>query len=122
MNHIALRVAALEDYVAFLAAVFGYREHERVVSEEGAFTLVFMTGPEAGSIELIHNWQESVVQPGRTLSHFGFYTGRYDEILRLARDHGAPVLEENLLPGGRRQCYIAAPDGMPIEINDGSFQ
>jgi lactoylglutathione lyase len=115
--HTMLRVRDLTSALDFFVTKLGLREVRRHNSEQGRFTLVFLsTGAEgdAATIELTHNWDESAPYPtGRFFGHLAFEVEDiYETVARL---QAASVLIHRP-PRDGHMAFVKSPDGHSIEL------
>jgi len=73
--HTMLRVRDLDAALDFYVKKLGLVESRRRDSEQGRFTLVFLSAPETpdAEIELTYNWDQKEAYPvGRFFGHLAF--------------------------------------------------
>ena len=114
--HTMLRVRDLDAALDFYVKKLGLRESRRRDSEQGRFTLVFLSAPETpdAEIELTYNWDQKDAYPtGRFFGHLAFEVediyGKCDALEKA----GVDVLRP---PRDGRMAFIKSPDGHSVEL------
>ncbi len=114
--HTMIRVYDLEATVAFFRQL-GLREVRRRDSEQGRFTLVFLSTGHAedpAEIELTHNWdQKEPYSVGRNFGHLAFEVDDVYETCRKLMDSGTAILRP---PRDGRMAFIRSPDQISVEL------
>lgn len=112
-----LRVRDLDAALDFFVVKLGLRAVRRRDSEQGRFTLVFLsTGAEgdAAEIELTHNWDQSEPYPrGRFFGHLAFEVD--DIYATCSRLHTSGVTIHRP-PRDGRMAFVKSPDGHSVEL------
>jgi lactoylglutathione lyase len=120
--HTMVRVGDLHRSLDFYCNKLGLKEIRRMDSEQGRYTLIYLTAPEdesraladdAPMIELTYNWDEHEYSGGRNFGHLAF---RVDDIYSTCRrlmDEGVVI---NRPPRDGRMAFIRSPDGISIEL------
>ena len=120
--HTMVRVGDLHRSLDFYCNKLGLKEIRRMDSEQGRYTLIYLTAPEDGSraladdapmLELTYNWDEHEYSGGRNFGHLAF---RVDDIYSTCRrlmDEGVVI---NRPPRDGRMAFIRSPDGISIEL------
>jgi len=115
--HTMLRVRDLDAAVEFFVKKLGLRETRRRESENGRFTLVFLSSGAPGDdaeIELTYNWDEK--EPYATGRFFGHLAFEVDDIYATCErleQHGVTVLRP---PRDGRMAFVKSPDQHSIEL------
>lgn len=122
-----IRVADLDQSVAFYHDVLGMKELRRENFTEGRFTLVFMGyGDEASNavIELTYNWDSESYQHGTRYGHVALEVTDIYEACKRCERLGVTVLRDAgpmlfaVDESGRKEtiAFIEDPDGYKIEL------
>ena len=112
-----LRVRDLDAALDFFVVKLGLRAVRRRDSEQGRFTLVFLsTGAEgdAAEIELTHNWDQPEPYPtGRFFGHLAFEVDDIYASCSRLRDAGVTIHRP---PRDGRMAFVKSPDGHSVEL------
>ena len=120
--HTMVRVGDLDRSLDFYCNKLGLEEVRRMDSEQGRYTLIYLTAPgdeararadDAPMLELTYNWDEHEYTGGRNFGHLAF---RVDDIYATCRrlmDEGVVI---NRPPRDGRMAFIRSPDGISIEL------
>jgi lactoylglutathione lyase len=120
--HTMVRIGDLNDSLDFYCEKLGLKEIRRTESEQGRFTLIFLTTPEDEArayadatpvLELTYNWDEHVYTGGRNFGHLAY---RVDDIYGTCQrlmDKGVVI---NRPPRDGRMAFVRSPDGISIEL------
>ena len=120
--HTMVRVGDLDRSLDFYCNKVGLEEVRRMDSEQGRYTLIYLTAPgdeararadDAPMLELTYNWDEHEYTGGRNFGHLAF---RVDDIYATCRrlmDEGVVI---NRPPRDGRMAFIRSPDGISIEL------
>ncbi len=114
--HTMLRVRDLDGALDFFVKKLGLREVRRRDSEQGRFTLVFLSAPETPSaeIELTYNWDEKEPYPtGRFFGHLAFEVEDIYEKCAALENAGVAILRP---PRDGRMAFVKSPDGHSVEL------
>ena len=115
--HTMLRVRDLDAALRFFVGQLGLKETRRSESQQGRFTLVFVsTGAEGdpAEIELTHNWDEKDAYPtGRFFGHLAFQVDDIHATCGRLRDAGVTIHRP---PRDGRMAFVKSPDGHSIEL------
>jgi lactoylglutathione lyase len=115
--HTMLRVRDLDAALDFFVVKLGLRAVRRRDSEQGRFTLVFLsTGAEgdAAEIELTHNWDQPDPYPtGRFFGHLAFEVDDIYASCSRLRDAGVTIQRP---PRDGRMAFVKSPDGHSVEL------
>ena len=113
--HTMVRVANLDDSLAFYTEKLGLREVRRHESPQGRFTLVFLAtdeNPDA-QVELTYNWDPEVYTGGRNFGHLAYSVPDIYATCQALMDKGVTI---NRPPRDGRMAFIKSPDGISIEL------
>ena len=120
--HTMLRITDIDESLDFFCHKLGLVEMNRMESEKGRFTLIFLAAPEdqvrarqdkAPMLELTWNWDAEELDGGRNFGHLAY---RVDDIYALCQqlmDQGVTI---NRPPRDGRMAFIRSPDGHSIEL------
>ncbi len=120
--HTMVRVADLEKALDFYCNKFGLAEVRRVESQQGRFTLVFLSAPEdaaaaaaskAPLVELTYNWDPENYTGGRNFGHLAY---EVDDIYALCGRLMKSGVTINRPPRDGKMAFIRSPDNISIEI------
>lgn len=119
--HTMIRVTDLDETIKFFG-ILGLEEFNRMESEKGRFTLVFLVAPEdrelaeqkkAPLVELTYNWDPEEYTGGRNFGHLAYRVENiYDTCQRLM-DAGVTI---NRPPRDGHMAFVRTPDDISIEI------
>lgn len=116
--HTMVRVKDLEESKEFFE-LLGLKERTRKESEEGRFTLVFMSPPEQddgrADVEMTYNWDGDEGLPSDS-RHFGHLAYRVDDIYGLCQklmDAGVTI---NRPPRDGHMAFVRSPDNISVEL------
>jgi len=114
--HTMVRVKNIEKSKEFYCDLLGLREIKRKDSEEGKFTLVFLSAPnqEDVALELTYNWDTSeIYSEGRNFGHLAFEVSDIYEICLRLQKAGVTI---NRPPRDGRMAFVRSPDNISIEL------
>lgn len=120
--HTMIRVRDLDESLDFFCNKLGLAENNRIVSEAGRFTLVYLHAPEdAGQaakmhsplLELTYNWDTENYGGGRNFGHLAFEVDNIYETCQKLMDAGVVI---NRPPRDGRMAFIRSPDKISIEF------
>jgi lactoylglutathione lyase len=115
--HTMLRVRDLDAALKFFVDQLGLRERSRKESEQGRFTLVFLTTGAEGDgaeIELTYNWDQSEPYPtGRFFGHLAFQVDDIYATCQRLEALGVAILRP---PRDGRMAFVKSPDGHSVEL------
>lgn len=114
--HTMIRVFDLDATLAFFA-LLGLREVRRRKSEQGRFTLVFLSTGHAADpaeIELTHNWdQTEPYTVGRNFGHLAFEVDDIYETCQKLSAAGVRILRP---PRDGHMAFVRSPDQTSVEL------
>ena len=117
-----VRVANLDESLAFYCDKLGLKEVSRVDNEAGRFTLVFLCAPgdeqaarekRAPTVELTHNWDPEDYQGGRNFGHLAYAVDDIYALCQRLKDKGVVI---NRPPRDGRMAFVRSPDNISIEL------
>jgi lactoylglutathione lyase len=120
--HTMVRVRDLDDSLDFYCNKLGLVEVERYESDQGRFTLVFLSAPQdvqrakdekAPLVELTYNWDPEDYTGGRNFGHLAY---RVDDIYATCQhlmDGGVTI---NRPPRDGHMAFVRSPDNISIEL------
>jgi lactoylglutathione lyase len=115
--HTMLRVRDLDAAIDFFVNKLGLTETRRRPSEQGRFTLVFLSSGapgDAAEIELTYNWDQKDPYPtGRFFGHLAF---EVDDIYALCAKLQAAGVVIHRPPRDGRMAFVKSPDGHSVEL------
>jgi lactoylglutathione lyase len=120
--HTMLRIGDLDRSLDFYCNKLGLKEVRRMDSEQGRYTLVFLTAPEdeararaegAPMLELTYNWDEHEYSGGRNFGHLAFSVDDIYSTCQWLMDNGVVI---NRPPRDGRMAFIRSPDAISIEL------
>lgn len=125
--HTMIRVTDIDATKRFFELI-GLNEVNRMESEKGRFTLVFMAAPgdEDAQVELTYNWPAEdgsapeVYTGGRNFGHLAYRVENIYETCQRLMDNGVTI---NRPPRDGHMAFIRSPDGISVELlQDGHLE
>ena len=120
--HTMVRVKDLDQALDFYCNKFGLEEVRRVESEQGRFTLVFLSAPgdkaqaeksRAPLVELTYNWDPEEYTGGRNFGHLAYQVDDIYGTCQRLMESGVTI---NRPPRDGRMAFVRSPDGISIEL------
>ena len=113
--HTMVRVSDIEQSLDFYCNKLGLKEVNRYESEEGRFTLVFLSAPnnEEAQVELTYNWDSEDYDEGRNFGHLAYSVTNIYETCQYLLDNGVVI---NRPPRDGRMAFVRSPDNISIEL------
>jgi lactoylglutathione lyase len=120
--HTMIRVRDLDESLDFFCNKLGLIECNRMDSEQGRFTLVYLHAPldakqanemQAPLIELTYNWDTENYTGGRNFGHLAF---EVDNIYETCQQLMAKGVLINRPPRDGHMAFIRSPDNISIEF------
>ena len=113
--HTMVRVSNIENSLDFYCKKLGLQEVNRYESEEGRFTLVFLSAPgnEDAQVELTYNWDPEDYDEGRNFGHLAYAVKNIYETCQQLMDGGVTI---NRPPRDGRMAFVRSPDNVSIEL------
>ena len=114
--HTMVRVSDIEASLDFYCSKLGLVENARHDSEEGRFSLVFLSAPgdESSQVDLTYNWDGDEL--GDSSRNFGHLAYAVDDIYATCQrlmDGGVII---NRPPRDGRMAFVRSPDKVSIEL------
>mgnify|MGYP002883933195 CR=1 FL=1 len=112
--HTMVRVFDLDAAIHFFG-LLGLREVRRKDSQNGRFTLVFMSAPgDESAVELTHNWdQDEPYSGGRNFGHLAYQVENIYALCQHLSDNGITILRP---PRDGRMAFVRSPDQISVEL------
>tara|TARA_B100000530_G_scaffold331076_1_gene275309 strand:+ start:457 stop:876 length:420 start_codon:yes stop_codon:yes gene_type:complete len=113
--HTMVRVSNIENSLDFYCNKLGLQEVNRYESEQGRFTLVFLSAPgnEDAQVELTYNWDPEDYDEGRNFGHLAYSVKNIYETCQKLMDGGVTI---NRPPRDGRMAFVRSPDNVSIEL------
>src|SRR5688572_8583697 len=120
--HTMVRIADIDQSLAFYCGLLGMREVRRHENEQGRYTLVFLAAPEdeesgraatAPLVELTVNWYPEPYGEGRNFGHLAYEVDDIYATCRRLMDGGVTI---NRPPRDGRMAFVRSPDNISIEL------
>ena len=113
--HTMVRVSNIENSLDFYCNKLGLQEVNRYESEQGRFTLVFLSAPgnEDAQVELTYNWDPDDYDEGRNFGHLAYSVKNIYETCQQLMDGGVTI---NRPPRDGRMAFVRSPDNVSIEL------
>ena len=110
-----VRVSNIENSLDFYCNKLGLQEVNRYKSEQGRFTLVFLSAPgnEDAQVELTYNWDPEDYDEGRNFGHLAYSVKNIYETCQKLMDGGVTI---NRPPRDGRMAFVRSPDNVSIEL------
>ncbi len=119
--HTMIRVADPNAAIAFFELI-GLRETRRMESEQGRYTLIFLSAPGqegVAEVELTHNWPPADGSPMESYSggrNFGHLAYRVDDIYAVCERLRAAGHVIHRPPRDGHMAFVKSPDGISVEL------
>lgn len=120
--HTMVRIRDIDESIDFYVNKLGLIETRRTESEQGRFTLIFLSASHdqanaenhrAPELELTYNWDAENYSGGRNFGHLAYEVDNIYEFCQNLKDKGVVI---NRPPRDGRMAFIKSPDGISIEI------
>ena len=120
--HTMVRISNLDASLDFYCSKLGLVETERYESDQGRFTLIFLSAPadverantdRAPLLELTYNWDPEEYAGGRNFGHLAF---RVDDIYATCRELLDKGVTINRPPRDGYMAFVRSPDNISIEL------
>lgn len=125
--HTMIRVHSVEESLAFWCDALGLEEMRRFESQQGRFTLIFLTAPKdrdrsaaerAPELELTYNWPDAdgnveSYSGGRNFGHVAY---KVDDIYEACARLQAKGIVINRPPRDGNMAFVRSPDGISVEL------
>ncbi|WP_419816899.1 VOC family protein [Glacieibacterium sp.] len=95
--------------------LLGLREVNRIVSDAGRFTLIYLAAPgdDDAQVELTHNWDPEVYTGGRNFGHLAYAVDDIYAACQRLQDGGVVISRP---PRDGHMAFIRSPDGISVEL------
>ncbi|MCB1461861.1 MAG: VOC family protein [Nitratireductor sp.] len=120
--HTMVRVSDVDASLDFYCNKLGLKEVRRFESEQGRYTLIFLSANEdmdtaeserAPLVELTYNWDPETYSGGRNFGHLAYEVDDIYELCQSLMDNGVTI---NRPPRDGRMAFIRSPDNISIEL------
>lgn len=120
--HTMIRIRDIDESLDFFVGKFGLVETRRTESEQGRFTLIFLSASKdqanaessrAPELELTYNWDAETYSGGRNFGHLAYEVDNIYDFCQNLKDKGVTI---NRPPRDGRMAFVKSPDGISIEI------
>jgi lactoylglutathione lyase len=120
--HTMIRVRDLDESLDFFCNKLGLVECDRMESEKGRFTLVYLHAPldaqqardmQAPLVELTYNWDTEEYTGGRNFGHLAYEVENIYEACQKMMEKGVLI---NRPPRDSHMAFIRSPDNISIEF------
>ena len=113
--HTMVRVANLEQSLAFYRDALGLEVCRTKDYPEGKFSLIYLAAPNdhEAQIELTYNWGQNNYTEGRNFGHIAY---EVDDIYALCTRLQQQGVTINRPPRDGRMAFVRSPDGISIEL------
>ena len=120
--HTMVRITNIEESLHFYCDLLGLVEVRRHVSEQGRFTLIFLTAPQdleqarlnqAPMVELTYNWDPEHYTGGRNFGHLAYRVANIYELCTRLQNGGVVI---NRPPRDGHMAFVRSPDHISIEL------
>ncbi|HKR17251.1 VOC family protein [Rhizorhapis sp.] len=119
--HTMIRVTDVEKTIKFFNLI-GLEEQQRMESEQGRFTLIFLAAPgdEEAQVELTYNWDQQEYSGGRNFGHLAYRVENIYETCQRLMDAGVTI---NRPPRDGHMAFVRTPDNISVELlQDGHLE
>ena len=113
--HTMVRVANLEQSLAFYRDALGLEVCRTKDYPEGKFSLIYLAAPNdhEAQIELTYNWGQNNYTEGRNFGHIAY---EVDDIYALCTRLQQQGVTINRPPRDGHMAFVRSPDGISIEL------
>ena len=120
--HTMIRVSDIAESIDFFCNKLGLVEVDRYESDQGRFTLIFLSAPgdveratadRAPLVELTYNWDPEEYTGGRNFGHLAYRVDNIYEICERLMNTGVTI---NRPPRDGHMAFIRTPDNISIEL------
>ena len=120
--HTMVRVADLDASMHFYCTLLGLSEVARYDSEEGRFSLVYLSAAadleqakesRAPTLELTYNWDPERYSGGRNFGHLAYEVDDIYALCQRLKDGGVII---NRPPRDGHMAFVRSPDNISIEL------
>jgi lactoylglutathione lyase len=120
--HTMVRIRDIDESLDFYCNKLGMVEMNRMESEGGRFTLIFLAASDdveqakakkAPMLELTYNWDPEEYDEGRNFGHLAFLVDDIYETCQKLQNAGIRI---NRPPRDGHMAFIRSPDNISIEL------
>lgn len=113
--HTMIRISNVDESLDFFCNKLGMKEVRRRESEQGRFTLIFLSAPDDDDalLELTYNWDPEEYGEGRNFGHLAYAVDDIYETCQQLMDAGVTI---NRPPRDGHMAFIRSPDNISIEL------
>ena len=115
--HTMVRIKNTDESLDFYCKKLGLNEIKRKESEEGKFTLIFLSADDSdndtGLLELTYNWDSENYTKGRNFGHLAYRVKNIYETCQKLMEGDVII---NRPPRDGHMAFVKSPDGISIEI------
>ncbi|MFT7049362.1 MAG: lactoylglutathione lyase [Halioglobus sp.] len=120
--HTMVRASNLDETLDFYCNKLGLIEVSRYDSEQGRFTLVFLSASDdvesaregqSPLVEITYNWDPEDYDSGRNFGHLAYRVSDIYQTCQKLMDAGVTI---NRPPRDGHMAFIRSPDGVSIEL------
>lgn len=113
--HTMVRVANLEQSLAFYRDALGLEVCRTKDYPEGKFSLIYLAAPNdhEAQIELTYNWGQNDYSEGRNFGHVAYEVDDIYELCTRLQQQGITI---NRPPRDGHMAFVRSPDGISIEL------
>ena len=120
--HTMVRIADIDDSLAFYCGGLGLREIRRINNDRGRFTLIFLAAPQdlpsaeaekTPMLELTYNWDTETLGSARNFGHLAFLV---DDIYAACAHLAAKGITINRPPRDGYMAFVQSPDLISVEL------
>ena len=114
--HTMVRVANLDESLAFYCGALGLKEVRRHEVPQGRYTLVFLAAPgqeDVAEVELTYNWDPEPYGEGRNFGHLAY---RVDDIYATCDRLMKAGVTINRPPRDGYMAFVRSPDNVSVEL------
>ena len=115
--HTMVRIKNIDESLDFYCKKLGLNEIKRKESEEGKFTLIFLSADDSdndtGLLELTYNWDSENYTKGRNFGHLAYRVKNIYETCQKLMEGDVII---NRPPRDGHMAFVKSPDGISIEI------
>lgn len=113
--HTMVRVANLEQSLAFYRDALGLEVCRTKDYPEGKFSLIYLAAPNdhEAQIELTYNWGQNNYTEGRNFGHVAYEVDDIYELCTRLQQQGVTI---NRPPRDGHMAFVRSPDGISIEL------
>jgi len=113
--HTMVRVANLEQSLAFYRDALGLEVCRTKDYPEGKFSLIYLAAPNdhEAQIELTYNWGQNDYTEGRNFGHIAYEVDDIYELCTRLQQQGVTI---NRPPRDGHMAFVRSPDGISIEL------